>query len=126
MERGYCPHCERVVKATRRSLDVALIILLAIFTAGIGVLIYLVVFYSRNDKNLCDECNSTLQTVPKNYDVDSQENLAPKPNPYKISSRNDSSDNEEEITSKKGEYCPFCGISVDPNMNKCPNCSCKL
>lgn len=125
MERGYCPHCEAIVQATRKSLDVALIILLAIFTAGIGVLIYLVIFYSNNDKNLCKECNSTLQTVPKHYDVSSQGALASKPNPYKLSSETDTS-KTEEVKSKKTEYCPYCGISVAPTNEQCPNCNCKL
>ncbi len=125
MERGYCPHCKKVVKAKRSDLDIGLIILLAIFTAGVGVIIYLLIFYSRNEHDLCEHCNSKLRAIPTNYYEDSRVSAVSQQNPYKISSKSDDFE-EEEIKSIKKQYCPYCGVQIASNAGKCPNCNCKL
>lgn len=56
----YCPHCKRNVLATRKDFRVGLAIVLAIFTGGIGLLIYLAIYLDK-DKILCIHCRTECQ-----------------------------------------------------------------
>jgi hypothetical protein len=128
MEKGYCSYCEKISKAKREDIDIALIVILAIFTAGIGVLIYLIIFYSKHEKSLCVKCNSKLKPLT-GKDAISQEEIKPLINPYKKGSK----EAEEEITTedrfltgKQLQLCPYCGQNIEMGVKICPNCQSNL
>jgi len=121
MERGYCPHCNKIVRAKREDLDILLIIILAIFTAGIGVAIYLAIFYSKYEKNLCVKCNHKLKPITGEEAL-TQEEMIPLENPYKLSSKEEISEKDKFFTGKELVLCPFCGQKIEPGVKVCPNC----
>jgi hypothetical protein len=49
MEKGYCPKCAKEVYMKREEIDICLCIILAIFTAGIGLLIYMVIYLDKKE-----------------------------------------------------------------------------
>jgi len=132
MVSGYCPHCEKIVNAKREDFDICLAIILAIFTGGIGLIIYLIIWYSK-EENRCIHCGSRLQPMELNYkDVMRQEkkekNIPPSQNPYR-SSTSDNRKSEQEpdiISGGESKYCPFCGEAVLPGTKYCPNCGSEM
>jgi len=132
MTTGYCPHCEEVVLAKREDIDICLAIILAIFTAGIGLIIYLIIWYSK-DENRCVHCNSILRPTDTQYQTtqpqDWQQNSLPREqNPYKIrNSKNALSKEKADVVSGgKTKYCPFCGSDLEMGAKFCPNCGSKI
>ena len=63
MISGYCGHCQQQVSAKREEIDICLAIILAIFTVGIGLAIYLAIWHSK-PINRCVHC---LKYLPHNY-----------------------------------------------------------
>ena len=58
---GYCEHCKQNVLLSRQDIDTCLAIILLLFTAGIGLIIYLIIYYSR-PKNRCVHCGTEVVT----------------------------------------------------------------
>ena len=54
----YCPKCEMNVMTTREDFKIGLAIILAIFTGGIGLLIYMAIYLDK-EKNRCIHCKTT-------------------------------------------------------------------
>lgn len=115
MSLGFCPKCKEEVLLKRNDLDICLLIILTIFTAGIGTIIYLIIYYSTEPKR-CLKCNSlcvplSLQNkqLPVNTDVK---------NP-----------NSKIISHKIINYCPDCGTklgNLGNEPNYCPFCGSNL
>lgn len=132
MTTGWCEHCQETVLAKREDIDICLAIILAIFTAGIGLIIYLIIWYSK-DENRCVHCNSILRPT-KTQDSSSQtqswqqQPLPQNQNPYKLpSSMERPSDNKTEVISgEQKRYCQFCGSDIELGANFCPNCGSKV
>ncbi|TXT64915.1 MAG: hypothetical protein BAJALOKI3v1_150018 [Promethearchaeota archaeon] len=132
MTTGYCPHCGEVVLGKREDIDICLAIILAIFTAGIGLIIYLIIWYSK-DENRCVHCNSVLRPTETQFQPSQgqpyrQEPTPPQQNPYKMASSSTSTSNskEEVISGGNTKYCPFCGSDIEPGAKFCPNCGSKI
>jgi endogenous inhibitor of DNA gyrase (YacG/DUF329 family) len=103
---GFCPKCKEEVLLKRNDIDICLIVLLTIFTAGIGTIIYLIIYYSDVPKR-CIKCNSmclpvSLQNKQKTVNADG-ENFKSK-----------------SISHKTINYCPACGSKIG-NLNNKPN-----
>jgi hypothetical protein len=60
---GFCSHCNQKVLLKRQDIDVCLAIILLIFTAGIGLLIYLIIYYSKKE-NQCIHCGTIVERLP--------------------------------------------------------------
>ena len=54
----YCPKCNKTVITKKNDFNIGLAIFLAIFTGGIGLLIYVAVYLDREHKPRCLHCNS--------------------------------------------------------------------
>jgi hypothetical protein len=132
---GYCPNCKQNVLLAREDIDVGLAILLLIFTAGIGLIIYLVIYYSRPE-NRCVHCNTEALSVQSksNYTDQKQVSYQSNENPYiyhketdtNLESQNLSEGSTKEI-SEKINYCPLCGSKIDTESQKyCSNCGSQL
>jgi len=110
MSNFYCPKCKDKVLTKREEINIPLLIILGIFTGGLGAIVYLVIFYNQ-EQNRCVHCNSICQKVSKNPDVSRGINNLPQArNIY--------------------NFCPSCGnklIQLDyTESNFCSYCGGKL
>ncbi len=117
---GWCPRCQQNVLLKREDIDTCLAIILLIFTAGIGLLIYLAWYYSRPEQN-CVHCGykiTALQT-PSPYTYHTQPQIQ---QPSYSAPLNTS----EEITGSRPNFCSLCGEKLDPGISYCPNCGSQI
>jgi len=127
---GYCPHCQQNVLLTREDIDVCLAIILLIFTAGIGLIIYLAIYYSRAEDK-CVHCGTritALQTQPVGqipYQQQTQQN------PYTYQTQPTQEDTAtssvEEFKGESPFFCVYCGEKLEfEGIKFCPNCGNKV
>lgn len=126
MSMLYCPRCDTNVLATREDIDICLAIILAIFTAGVGFIIYLIYYYAQ-DENRCVHCRSLCFTQKTSQEISL---TSPVVNPYhhnratqQVQVLNTVSNEDEGVKfcnncgvklKRQGiSYCPFCGSSTE-------------
>ncbi|TFG15624.1 MAG: zinc-ribbon domain-containing protein [Promethearchaeota archaeon] len=116
---GYCEHCKQNVLLTRQDIDVCLAIILLIFTAGIGLIIYLLIYYSK-PKNRCVHCGTVVTTFVQS------ESQAPQQLTYTQQPKQEALP-VEIIEGEKASYCPLCGAQLDErNQSFCSSCGSKI
>jgi DNA-directed RNA polymerase subunit RPC12/RpoP len=116
---GYCPHCQQNVLLTRGEIDVCLAIVLLIFTAGIGLIIYLAIYYSKAEDR-CVHCGTQISSII------SQPSGQLSYQPQNVQ-REISPQNIEQIQGERVYYCSFCGEKiVERGIKFCPNCGSKI
>ena len=111
---GYCPRCRQEVLLTREEINWGIAILLLCFTGGIGLIIYLVIYYSKPEDR-CIHCNSRVSSRVNQYQQ-VIEPVSPIPN------------QEIKLTEgEKSKYCPYCGEQLESsNVRFCSNCGTKV
>ena len=116
---GFCPRCNQQVLLTRKEIDVCLAIVLLIFTAGIGLLIYLAIYYSKVEDR-CRLCGTqiTRDTTQSLY--------IPSQNQFQTSQNSVPLEESEESLVKEVKYCAFCGEKIAFLDRFCPNCGSKV
>ncbi|MFX1322923.1 MAG: hypothetical protein ACFFAQ_14900 [Promethearchaeota archaeon] len=127
---GYCPHCQQNVLLTREDIDICLAIILLIFTAGIGLIIYLAIYYSRKEDK-CVHCGtriSPIQTQPAGQISYQQQALE---NPYTYQTQpTQEYTTTSDVKEFKGEnpfFCVYCGEKLEfEGIKFCPNCGNKV
>jgi len=122
---GFCPHCKQNVLLVREKIDVGLAILLLCFTAGIGLIIYLIIYYSKAEDR-CVHCGT--QVFPKSTQYQQKSALTPyQPIKYQQKEKEISLMSLEESKLTKQKYCVFCGEELENEKIKfCPNCGTKI
>ncbi|MFX1381962.1 MAG: hypothetical protein ACFFBP_05910 [Promethearchaeota archaeon] len=119
MVSGFCHHCNQNVLLRREEFDVCLAIILLLFTAGIGFIIYLAVYYSKPEDR-CIHCGNRIALIESSQY--SQQNVHNKGIPKPVSSK----PSQEEIQIiDEPIYCAFCGDKLSTEENYCPNCGSK-
>ncbi len=117
---GFCPRCNQEVLLTREDIDVCLAIILLIFTAGIGLIIYLVIYYSRVEDR-CVHCGTKITTLkttsPYTYQFQPQTQQQSYSTPVNVSGENIGSSHN---------FCALCGEKLDIGIKFCPNCGSKI
>ncbi|MFX1567971.1 MAG: hypothetical protein ACFFCV_06360 [Promethearchaeota archaeon] len=110
----YCPKCNMNVYTKKNEFNIGLAIILAIFTGGLGLLIYIAIYLDRAHKPRCIHCDSVCYeqkeniTEPiSNYQVQS---VAHQPQTIQVIGK---SEKEEE----KALYCYNCGTELDRNAD---------
>jgi hypothetical protein len=118
MPIAYCPNCKKNVTTTRKDIDAGLAIFLCCCTGGIGLLVYLIVYFSQNETQ-CIFCST--ETVPLNYEGDHSYSQVPT-SPVKdtITSGPNALNNTSANSFKK--YCPYCGTALIEGQKFCENC----
>ncbi|MEJ2296521.1 MAG: hypothetical protein P8Y23_17375 [Candidatus Lokiarchaeota archaeon] len=66
MSTMYCNKCQSYGLTKREDLDMGIVIILFIFTGGLGFLIYLGIYYDK-EPNRCIHCNSICNPVILEY-----------------------------------------------------------
>ncbi|MBN1801362.1 MAG: zinc ribbon domain-containing protein [Candidatus Lokiarchaeota archaeon] len=120
---GYCNYCEQNVLLKREEFDVCLAIILLFFTAGIGLLIYLAIYYSK-PPDRCVHCNTIC--LPGS---DDQQQVQTSQNPYVLREQQQNQIKKPQNMKKTDnilEYCGFCGENIEPGAKFCKNCGTKL
>ena len=122
MSMMYCPNCKMNVPTVKKDINIPLAILLAIFTGGIGLLIYLAIYIER-DANRCihckGECSMILENVNTNYNSQYQttsyqiQDYSPlkKINSDKEIPRYCYNCGAEREANENAKFCYYCGIN---------------
>ena len=117
---GWCQRCQQNVLLKREEIDTCLAIVLLIFTAGIGLLIYLAIYYSKAEDR-CIHCGgriTALQT-PSPYASQTQ-------TPIQQPSYSTPVNTSEAITGSRANFCNLCGEKLDQGIRFCPNCGSQI
>ncbi|MBY9007611.1 MAG: zinc ribbon domain-containing protein [Candidatus Lokiarchaeota archaeon] len=140
MASGYCEHCQQQVLTKREDINMILAIILTIFTAILGLIIYLAVWSSKPE-NRCVQCNSI---VSQPMDVRIQNSNNPyetsQNDPYEASQNNSIEEeyipdfsldpiNEREsevLTGGRSQFCSLCGEKIEIGTRFCQSCGNKL
>jgi hypothetical protein len=116
---GYCPRCRQEVLLTREEINWGVAILLLCFTGGIGLIIYLAIYYSK-PQDRCVHCNTRVISRAPQY----SRNINLYQNAAAVSNENQ---NVKVIENGSPKYCPFCGEHLESsNVRSCPNCGTKV
>lgn len=124
MATNYCPNCKMNVLTTREDPDIFLVIILCIFTAGIGLLIYLAIYYDK-EPSRCVHCKSICQPI-SNIQNDSKLNSKP----LQINNQQEA-ENYVEINTNfadKSKFCSNCGVKIGERegLKFCAFCGTKI
>ena len=121
---GYCPNCKQNVLLVKEAPNWPLMIFLLIFTGGIGLIIYGIVYYN-NTPSRCIHCRSSItltkaSSVQSSTEIknithlgqESQTNVVNSENENKVLHQKFCSYCGEPLLNKKAEYCAHCGTKV--------------
>ena len=115
---GFCERCNQQVLLSRKEIDVCLAIILLIFTAGIGLLIYLAIYYSRPEDK-CIHCGTQVAR----YQGQSQ--YPPEPQ-FQVTQNSIPIREAERSEVPEVHYCALCGEKINYADKFCPNCGGKI
>jgi hypothetical protein len=105
---GYCPSCKQNVLLVREAVNWALIILLIIFTGGIGLIVYAIVYFNKPPSR-CIHCRSQIEPQSSN-----------------LSEKNVGGSIEDNETSKQ-RFCSYCGEALrNADAKFCAHCGSKV
>ena len=121
---GYCPICKQNVLLVREALNWPLMIILLIFTAGIGLLILLAIHYEK-EPNRCIHCHTQI-SMESNKSVQSSTYVqVENQKTHHSNSNSDIKVKADETSNNK--YCSYCG---EPQLNElakfCPHCGSRV
>jgi hypothetical protein len=121
---GYCPICKQNVLLVREALNWPLMIILLIFTAGIGLIIFLIIYYNKPESR-CIHCHTQI-SLKSAINVQSSTYVQAEHQKAHLS------DSNSEVKVKADEtlnrkYCSYCG---EPQLNElakfCPHCGTRV
>ncbi len=116
MITGYCDRCKTNVMLNRGDFDVCLAIILLLFTAGIGFIIYLAVFYSK-PADRCVHCGYKITKTASSHSF--QPSFQSQNYQQPVLSQ---PPQEKGPLENKTRYCSFCGEQLNYEANFCSNC----
>lgn len=134
---GFCPNCKQNVLLVREEINWPLAIILLCFTVGIGLIIYLIIYYSKTEDR-CIHCHSQITAIPAPYAQPAQQiaqNVQNVQNPYRIQTETQKKQKSEYKVSESVEgvktiqpnFCPFCGEHLEnKDATFCPHCGTKV
>jgi hypothetical protein len=122
---GYCPNCREQVLLTRKDIDWCLAIILLIFTAGIGFVIYLLYYYSQSE-NRCIHCGTVIENRLQSPYTQTTDELPYQHTPEEFQYERVEEKQVQEIETEVPRFCPFCGDKLKGGARFCANCGSKL
>lgn len=116
----YCPHCKMNVSTKKEDFRIGLAIILAIFTGGLGLLIYVAIYLDK-PQNRCTNCNHVCE--PRQMTI-TQSNSN-----YQLISTSTQIENQKpiaktQLVEEKAKFCFNCGVELNQRENAkfCPLC----
>ncbi|MFX1572224.1 MAG: hypothetical protein ACFFB0_05710 [Promethearchaeota archaeon] len=116
----YCPHCKMNVFTKKEDFRIGLAILLAIFTGGLGLLIYVAIYLDK-PQNRCTNCNHVCEPHQM-ITTQSSSN-------YQLISTSTQIQNQKPVVKthmneEKVKFCYNCGVELDlrEGAKFCPLC----
>ncbi|MFX1236267.1 MAG: hypothetical protein ACFFAS_11165 [Promethearchaeota archaeon] len=107
METQSCQEIKEPTPLEKDEINWCLVILLGIFTGGIGVIIYFAIYFSKPQNK-----RTTFYTTQVVYKP------TEKHNPY-ILEKTPGEESDEDIV----QFCPSCGVKLERSKSKfCPFC----
>ena len=120
---GYCPYCKQNVLLVREAINWALVIILLIFTGGIGLIVYGIVYFNKPPSR-CIHCHSQV-ALTSTSSVQSSNQIQPNPRSGQEKKFNVIAPVEDNKTPHQN-FCSFCGEAL---LNKkamfCAHCGTK-
>jgi len=121
---GYCPSCKQNVLLVREAINWPLAIILLIFTGGIGLIVYGIIYYNKVPSR-CIHCHSQIALVSTNS-VQSSNQIQPISRLGQESDIN-AVDPVEDIKTLQQNICSFCGEALFNKEAKfCAHCGTKV
>lgn len=121
---GYCPSCKQNVLLVRESVNWSLVILLIIFTGGIGLIVYAIIYFNKAPSH-CVHCRSQI-ALPSTRSVQTS-NQIPINSQLKRESEKGIFDSIEVNKTLKQKFCSFCGEPLHNREAKfCAHCGSKV
>ena len=121
---GYCPICKQNVLLVREALNWPLMIILLIFTGGIGSIIYVIIYYNKPESR-CIHCHSQISLLSDKSVQSSTYIQAEHQKTHHSDVNRDIKVKADETSNRK--YCSYCG---EPQLNElakfCPHCGTKV
>jgi len=136
---GYCPNCGQNVLLVREAINWPLAIILLIFTGGIGLIVYGVIYYNKIP-NRCIHCHSQIALVSTSS-VQSSNQIQPISRLGSVQSSNqiqpisrlgqesgiNAVDPVEDNKTLQQNICSFCGEALFNKEAKfCAHCGTKV
>jgi len=121
---GYCPVCKQNVVLVREAVNWALVIILIIFTGGIGLIVYGIIYFNRAP-NHCIHCRSKIVSASTNdaKTLDQSQSIT---RLGQESMKNVPNSSENGKTQQK-IFCSFCGEALHNRKAKfCAHCGSKV
>ena len=116
---GYCPYCKQNVLMVREAVNWALVIVLIIFTGGIGLIVYAIVRFNKAP-NHCIHCRSKIILAP----TDNVKSLNQSQSATQIEQKSESVVPDGE---QQHKFCSFCGEALYNRKAKfCAHCGSKV
>jgi len=121
---GYCPNCKQNVLLVREALNWPLIIILLIFTGGIGSIIYLIIYYNKPESR-CIHCHTQI-SVKSELGAQSLTYVQAENQKTHYNDINSDIKVKANETSKL-KYCSYCGEPLLNELAKfCAHCGSKV
>ena len=121
---GYCPNCRQNVLLVREAINWPLAIILLIFTGGIGLIIYGIIYFNKAPIH-CIHCRS--QVPLKSNSVIQAPSPIQTGNQLRQEREITTGDTVKDFKTQQQQFCSFCGehlLSKDAKF--CPYCGTKI
>jgi DNA-binding cell septation regulator SpoVG len=112
------------VLTTREDIDICLVIVLCIFTAGIGLLIYLAIYYDK-EPNRCIHCKTIVHPVSNEQRDNSSDIESNKMESYQeIKNYKEN----RSVVEENSKFCSNCGVKLGDRegLKYCAFCGSKI
>ena len=120
---GYCPVCKQNVVLVREAVNWALVIILIIFTGGIGLIVYGIIYFNKPPSH-CIQCHSQITLASTNR-VESLNQIQTNTRLEQNSEFN-FVDSVEDSETLQQDCCSFCGEPLHNKKAKfCAHCGSK-
>ena len=124
MTSNYCPNCKMNVLTVREALNWPLMIILLVFTGGIGLIIYGIIYYNKAPSR-CVHCHSQI-ALTSTSNVQSSNQIQPITR-LKQESDTNAVDSVEDNKVLQQKFCSLCGESLFNKEAKfCAHCGTKV
>ena len=121
---GYCPYCKQNVLLVREAANWPLMIILLIFTAGVGLIIYGIIYFNKNPSR-CIHCHSQIalastSSVQSTNQIQTKTDLGQESDIKAV-------DSVEDNKTLQQNFCSFCGgLLLNKKAKFCAHCGTKV